>query len=38
MTAPKTTARIAGSLYLVMAVSAGFAEFYVRSRNRGTIA
>ncbi len=32
MTAPKTLARIAGSLYLIMALCAGFAEFYVRSR------
>jgi hypothetical protein len=31
MTSTKTLARIAGSLYLVMAVCAGFAELYVRS-------
>jgi Domain of unknown function (DUF4386) len=32
MTSTKTLARIAGALYLVMAVCAGFAELYVRSR------
>ncbi len=32
MTSPKTLARIAGSLYLVVAVLGGFAELYVRSR------
>lgn len=31
MTSPKTLARIAGSLYLVVAVLGGFAELYVRS-------
>mgnify|MGYP003288863795 CR=1 FL=1 len=32
MTSTRTLARIAGSLYLAMAVCAGFAELYVRSR------
>lgn len=31
-TSPKALAKIAGALYLTMAVCAGFAEFYVRSR------
>ncbi len=30
-TSPRTLARIAGALYLIVAVTAGYAEFYVRS-------